>query len=307
MGPRLTPAARGLLTEQRGVIASWQAGTVGMSPRQFAHACTTSWQRVTSRTYLAGEADPTPEQLRVAGVLHAGPDAWLAGCSALVESGWAGTDGGCVDVVVARDHRSRLVHTPSWLRVRQTIEVPRTHGRPARTSPARAAIDAAAWARSPRERMFILVSTVQQRLVTVHQLRRELTRRGRIPESRDMRRVLEEIEGGATSTAEVDFRRECRRRGLPTPRMQVVRIAGGRRRRIDAEFRLPDGRMVIVEIDGVAHMEVAQWQADLGRQNDVALGTGALILHVTSWQVRNDPDPFFAVLESALTPLPWTE
>ena len=56
MGPRLTPAARQLLAEQRGMIASWQADAVGMSPRQFARACTAGWQRVTSRTYLASEA-----------------------------------------------------------------------------------------------------------------------------------------------------------------------------------------------------------------------------------------------------------
>ena len=102
---------------------------------------------------------------------------------------------------------------------------------------------------------------------------------------------------GVTSTSEADFLRACRSRGLQTPRMQVRRVAGGRRRRVDAEFRLPDGRVLMVEIDGVAHMDVRQWEADLIRQNEkLTAETGALVLHVTGWQIRHDPDAFFDLL-----------
>lgn len=307
MGPRLTPPARQLLLRQRGVIASWQAKGVGMSLRQFSRASTTGWQRLSRRTFLVGDAEPTGGQLRVAGTLHAGPDSALAGCSALIEAGWSGDSDGQVDVVVARDHRSRRVPTPEWLRLHTTVDVPRMGGSPQRTSPARAAVDAGSWARTSRERMFILTSTVQQRLATGAQLRRELGGHGRIAASKEMHSVVDEISFGVTSTSEADFLRHCRNRGLPTPRMQVRRVAGGRRRVIDAEFRLPDGRLVIVEIDGVAHMDVLQWQADLMRQNSVAVSTGALVLHVTGWQLRHDPEPFFAVLCEAVAPLLRTE
>jgi very-short-patch-repair endonuclease len=53
---------------------------------------------------------------------------------------------------------------------------------------------------------------------------------------------------------------------------------------------------VIVEIDGAGHMDVAQWHADIVRHNGLAVGTGAVTLRVTAWEVRNDPDPFFDLL-----------
>ncbi len=149
--------------------------------------------------------------------------------------------------------------------------------------------------------MVILTSVVQQRLTGVGALRRELTSRRNVPGSQAMLRILEDVSGGATSTAEVAFRRTCRARGLPTPRMQVRRSADGRRRYTDAEFRLPDGRLVIVEIDGVAHMDVANWQDDIERQNALAATAGAVVLRVTSWELREDPDPFFDLLARVLT------
>ncbi len=85
------------------------------------------------------------------------------------------------------------------------------------------------------------------------------------------------------------------------PDMQVRRVdAYSQRRRTDAEFRLPDGRLLIVEIDGVGHFEMGQWHADLARGNGLVVATGALMLHVTGWEVRNDPDPFFGLLEATI-------
>ena len=300
MGPNLTPESRRLLIQQRSVIASWQAASVGLTSRQLRWACRTGWQSVTAHTFLAADGDITEAQMRVAGVLEAGPDAALAGCSALIEAGWSGDSNGYVDVVVARGHRSRRIPPPPWLRVHTTVDVPRRRGAPSRTTAARAAVDAGSWARTARERLFILASTAQQRLATVEQMRRELESRPNLAWAAQMRQTLDEVASGATSTHEADFRRECRRRGLPEPRMQVRRRAGGRGRRTDAEFTTPSGRLVIVEIDGVAHMDVAQWQADLTRQNDLSAETGALILHLTGWELRHDPDPFFSLLGRVL-------
>ena len=185
---------------------------------------------------------------------------------------------------------------PAWVRVHGTTDVPRRFGDPARTSPSRAAIDAAVWARTPRERLFILTSAVQQRLTRVELLRRELDSRQRPPCARQIREILADVEGGATSTSEADFRRACRARGLPVPKMQVRHATPGRRSRVDAEFRLPDGRLLIVEIDGTGHMAVDQWHSDLGRQNDLVAHTGAVVLRVTNWQLRHEPDPFFSVV-----------
>lgn len=302
MGPNLTPEARFLLMTQRSIVAAWQAPTVGLTRRQLTWALRTGWQRVTSQTYLARQGDITQAELRMAGVLEAGPDAALAGCSALVEAGWSGPDDGYVHVLVARGHRSRFVPPPAWLRVHSTIHPPQRLGFPTRVNAARAAIDAAAWAGSRRARMVTLTSAAQQRLVTVRELRRELAVRPRVRGAHAMHQILDDISGGSTSSGEVAFRRGCRARGLPDPRMQVRRRAGGRMRCTDAEFHLPDGRLLIVEIDGVAHMDVSQWCDDLDRQNALAATTGALVLRVTTWELREDAEPFFALLASLLIP-----
>ena len=59
----------------------------------------------------------------------------------------------------------------------------------------------------------------------------------------------------------------------------------------------------MVEIDGFGHFDVAQWQADLQRQNELVAETaGALLLRVTGWQVRHDPEPFFSLLVRVVAP-----
>jgi very-short-patch-repair endonuclease len=144
--------------------------------------------------------------------------------------------------------------------------------------------------------MMIVLSTAQQRLAHPDQLQRELDRSPRVRHREAMLGALADLRVGATSTNEADFLQECRRRGLPTPRMQRRRLANGRVRRTDAELTLADGRCVIVEIDGVGHLEADTWHADISRHNDLAVATGAIVLRVTGWEVRHDPDPFFDLL-----------
>jgi hypothetical protein len=83
---------------------------------------------------------------------------------------------------------------------------------------------------------------------------------------------------------ELDFIRECRTRKLPEPERQVARVdAAGRTRFTDAEFRRPDGRVVMVEVDGLGHMSPDTWLADMDRHNDLTVSTEALVLRVSAW------------------------
>jgi hypothetical protein len=61
--------------------------------------------------------------------------------------------------------------------------------------------------------------------------------------------------------------RLCRRAGLPPPRRQTRRHDGtGRLRFTDCEWLLPDGIVLILEIDGAFHMDADHWEDDLARQ-----------------------------------------
>ncbi len=298
MAPRLTPAARALLRQQRGVIADWQAQSVALSRRRLINATRDGWQLVTPHVFADRDDDLREDQRRMAGVLEAGPGAALAGCSALVEAGWKGSELGHVDVLAPRGVRRRARGRPDWLRIHEPRSEARLHGLPARCTSERAVLDAASWARSDREAIMILTSAVQQRLVTPDALTRELGRLGRRRRAGCIRDALVDMAGGATSSNEVAFRRQCRLFGIATPRMQTRRAGG--RRRTDAEFTLPGGRLLIVEIDGIGHLDVGTWHADMTRHNELALSTGALILRVTGWEVRNDPEPFFGPLRDLL-------
>jgi very-short-patch-repair endonuclease len=300
--PRLTADARRLLALQRGLIADWQSSAVGLNRRRLRDACADGWEQVSPHVFSDRVGELTEGQMRLCAPLEIGRCAVLGGRAALVEAGWRADGDGWVDVLVPRGARSRARGVPPWIRLHYVPCPDLTSGTPPRCHPARAAIDAAAWARTPREVLFILTSAVQQRVTSLPALRREAEGRSRVRHAGAIRDALDEIRGGATSTNEADFLRECRRRGLPVPCMQVRRLdAYSQRRSTDAEFRLPDGRLLIVEVDGVGHFELGQWQADLARSNGLAVATGALVLHVTGWEVRRDPDPFFKLLEATLS------
>jgi very-short-patch-repair endonuclease len=296
MGPRLAPEARALLRLQRGLIADWQSAEVGLSRRTLLRATGNGWEQHGLRVFSDRAGDLSAAQLRLAGLLEAGPGALLTGCSALIESGWSGS-GDHVDVLVPRSSRGLRRTRLPWLRLHHRERLPDPMGVPARAPGAVAVVDACTWARTSREVLMIVVSSAQQGLTSARGLHREVNGRQRLPHRRWILEALRALSDGAQSTHEADFLRECRRRGLPKPRMQTRRIdALGGRRRTDAEFHLPDGRLVIVEIDGVGHLAVDTWHADLARHNALTVRTGALTMRVTGWEVRNNPDPFFALL-----------
>lgn len=303
MPPRLSNAARTLIRQQRWLIADWQGDDLGIERRALRRACATGWAQVSPHVFAARDDDLSTAQLRIAGVLECGPMALLAGRSAMAEAGWRADDERIIDVIAPRGARHRSRPRPSWLRVHHPEDEAHGRGSPARTGTARACIDAAAWARTPREVLFLLSSAAQQRLVTPDALRSELEGRARVRNAPLIRETLASLVEGVTTLGEARFLRECRRRGLPPPRMQVAKRADlGRRRVVDAEFRTWDGRSVIVEIDGAGHLDVDTWHDDIQRQNALVSGGDAIVLRASNWQIEHDPDPLFDLLISLVQP-----
>nr|WP_299033898.1 hypothetical protein [uncultured Pseudokineococcus sp.] len=136
---------------------------------------------------------------------------------------------------------------------------------------ARAAVDAAGSCAGPRSAGGLVAAVVQQRLTTAPRLRVELLAAGPLRHRAALRAVLHDVEAGSGSMAEVDLARLCRTAGLPVPlRQQVREDASGRRRYLDAEWLLPDGRRLLLEVDGVGHVEEGRWYDDLLRAAEVA-------------------------------------
>jgi hypothetical protein len=158
----------------------------------------------------------------------------------------------------------------------------------ASTGVARSAIDAAAWQPFPRYACGVLAAVVQQGLCTAAELSEELQFVGRVRHKKPMRLAVRDIAGGAEALSEIDVAGLCRRFSLRPPDRQVVRHdRQGRRRYLDCEWRLPNGRCLVLEVDGSHHAEVAHWEADLKRERDVVI-SGRQVIRATANEARYD-------------------
>lgn len=273
-----------LLAAQNNVVGRWQ-----MTPSQVRAARRSvqlqEWQRPANHVYVMGRAPLTTEQSMWAALLHGGAEARLAGRAALVLHGWNQPVTRPIDVVMAR--RLTRSRTPDWIRLHRPIELAGPSQEPARVDVHTAVIQAAGWAGSDRQAMFIVLSCLQQRLVSADRLLQRLW-----PHCR--RRTLiadlaSEFLHGITSVNERDFAALCAGWGLPEPvRQSRVYDASGVLRAIDAEFRLRDGRLRRVEIEGMHHFEPTNFFADVDRHNALIV-QGDVYLRVVSYTVKYEP------------------
>jgi hypothetical protein len=102
--------------------------------------------------------------------------------------------------------------------------------------------------------------------------------------------AVRDIGQGAQALSEIDLARLCRRHGLPEPTRQAVRPdVRGQRRYLDAEWRRPNGRRVVAEVDGALHLVARRWWDDQFRQNELVIsGRHGAPLPERSGAVRGD-------------------
>jgi very-short-patch-repair endonuclease len=235
-------------------------------------------------------------------VFEAGPRAFLDGVSSLVASGLRKFDDPTIRVSVPRGAR---VRRGKRLDIRQTR---RWHsddivgtGVP-RSRPAVAAVRGALWARSDKQAALVMTMAVQQGLVDAQGLGVELLRIRRDRRRRFLHAVVLDLLQGVRALGEAEFRRMCRRRGLPDPSRQVVRKGRNGTYYLDAVW---DEWGVVVEIDGIHHAWAQNLVAAALRQNDVMLAN-ARVLRLPLLGLRIAPDEFFAQIGDALRQAGWS-
>ena len=234
----------------------------------------------------------SPDQRRSVALANVGGRALLTSWSGLAERGLRGWERDAVHVLVP--FGARLHPVPDLAVVRHRVEswdavVADSDGRRHGAAPCTAlAADAL---QDPRHAVGLLAAVVQQRLAVAASLRGQVESRPRHRHRRLLLAALDDIEMGAQALSEIDFAQLCRSLGLPEPRRQACRTdAQGRRRYLDVEWTLADGRHVVVEIDGALHLRVERYWDDLFRQNDVALERSTTVLRFPSVAARTrDP------------------
>ncbi|MGH3445290.1 MAG: hypothetical protein ACRDPB_07935 [Nocardioidaceae bacterium] len=225
------------------------------------------------------------------GVLHAGPGvAALTHATACEQAGLEWTADPPVHVLTAKGdlveplegfffHQTRRRYSP-WLHPSSTIPRIRTE---------HAVLLTCERDRNLRRAIGRVAATVQQRLSTPTRLLVALAEIPKLRHGRHFGLALGDIEGGAHSFAEIDVGRLCREAGLSPPARQMFRTdKEGLRRYLDCEWRLPDGSIVALEIDGSFHLKVARWVGDMRRERAVVI-SGRRVLRCATVEVRLTP------------------
>ncbi|MDN4173762.1 hypothetical protein QWY28_12445 [Nocardioides sp. SOB77] len=147
----------------------------------------------------------------------------------------------------------------------------------------------AAYQPSPRTAQGVVAAAVQQQLTTAADLLAWVDRMRPLRKAPVLRSALADIGRGSHSVSELDLVRLCRDHGLRTPDRQVRRRDGeGRLRFTDAEWLLPDGSVLVLEVDGSFHMAVEQWEDDLARQRRLTT-VSRRVVRCTSRELRDEP------------------
>ncbi len=278
----------------RGQLRS--AGVSGNAVRTQLEAL--RWRRL-GNAIILHHGPATGAQLRIATLIGHGPRSALTSFTALRGYGLRGWDRPEIHLVAPRGTKPFQHPELPRIRLHQSRRIALA-GRHRAETCAASAIRAAGSLSSARHACGLVAAVVQQRVCGIHELHAAATAATRIRHRSSILSALADIEQGAQALSEIDFVRLCVRNGLPAPRLQQVRRdSTGTRRYLDAVWDLPDGRTLVVEVDGALHLAQQRWWSDQLRQNDIAL-SGALILRFPSAIVRHEPAIVVAQLRQAL-------
>lgn len=288
-----------IAARQAGLATRAQLDAVGVRRWSVTHRVRTErWQQLTPTVVATFTGELTAEQQRWLGVLHAGEGAVLGGLTAAEQLGLRNWQREEITVLVpASNARPGPVDGIRFSRSRRSLRDLRQPGMTlpcCRLEPAILLFAAAE--RSVRTAQGVLAAAVQQERTTPQRLLRWIEDLAPLRRAAVMRQTLADIDGGADSLAEIDVARMCRAYGLAPPRRQVRRRdAHGRLRFTDCEWELADGRVLVLEVDGAFHRDVAQWEDDLARQRALS-GTGRVVVRCTSREIRDEPERIAADL-----------
>lgn len=289
---------------QAGLVTRRQLGAMGVHPDVVRRRLAARVWAARSPTVVSLTTGPSSvEQLRWLAVLNAPGMAALAGRTALAVHGLRGWESSTVSAIVAVGDHAAAVPGIDYHRTRRPFgdwSVARG-GLPVLMAAPAALLTAS---RLPDERSAagVLAAVVQQRLASADVLGSWLERLPRLRRSKRLAAALDDISGGAQSVAEIDLGAACEATGLEPPVRQTPRLdSAGNRRWTDAEWVLPDGTVVVLEVDGGLHMDVEHWSRDKQRHRRLS-GPGRIVVSCTAYELRTDPRGVMADLRALGVP-----
>lgn len=151
--------------------------------------------------------------------------------------------------------------------------------------------------RSIRTALGSLAAATQQKLTTPDRLRDWVGTLRPLRRADQIRAFLDDLDGGAQSLAEVDALHLFREWGIARPDTQKPRRdRAGTQRYTDCEWKLADGRTLVLEIDGGFHDDALQAMSDRRRNRKLTTPTRTVVA-CSSFELRHEP---FEVMEDLI-------
>jgi very-short-patch-repair endonuclease len=300
-----------LLKRQRGVIARWQAPTVGLSPAFIdAQLRRDRWQPLYRGVYAAYTGTPPREAVLWAGILRAGPGAVLSHHSAAELDGLADSPGQVIHVTVSHGQKLSIPASERDDRVpaiavhqSERLDIIRHPARtPPRTRIVETVLDLTQTSANFDDAFSWLSRGCGRRLVTPQQLCRALNARARMRWRDEILAALDVVSDGVHSNLEYRYVRDVERpHGLPRAKRQVRMLKGMRSQYLD---NLYESFGVGVELDGRAYHRVEDRWRDIRKDN--ASATSGIVTLRFSWtDVTRRPCSVAAAVAGALQQRGW--
>ena len=247
------------------------------------------WVQRTSSVFSTTTGPLSRPQRLWQAVLHAGPTAVIGGLTAAELHGMRNWSRDDITVLVDDELSFDPLEGVRFFRSRRALPEMRSARAllVCRLEPA--VLLFAGYEPSRRTAHGAVAATVQERLTTPDRLGSWLARLTPLRRAPELRALLGDIAGGAHSLSEVDLRRACREFGVAAPGGQRGRRdRKGRRRWTDAEWDLPDGSVLVLEVDGAYHDDVLQAAADKSRHRKLS-SRGRTVVSCSSYELRHEP------------------
>jgi hypothetical protein len=281
-----------LLLAQEGMVARRQLNVYGIdADRVRNEIAARRWVERTPRVLSTFTGELTLKQREWSAVLHAGPRSMLANLSAAGRQGLTGWERPWVSVMVDDELSFEPVDGVDFFRSRRPFELlraPRPGIPVCQLEPA--VLLWAGYEATNKAAHGVVAAVVQQRLSTAPRMISWVDQLQPLRRAKPLKRTLSFVESGAHSGAEVELGRLCRRFGIRPPDCQRRRAdRSGRIRWTDAEWDLPDGTTLILEIDGAFHLDVLQAGDDAKRSRRLTTPTRTVV-RCTAYELAHESE-----------------
>ena len=276
-----------ILARQHGVLSTSQALELFTKSHLRAQLSARRWQRPTRGVIVTHNGPLLDVQHLHVALLACPPGSALGRLTALTIDGFTGFEsrGPRVQVVLPEGAVRPSYHliSPHWSTMLDSSDV-HPLKEPRRTRPQRSLVDEAAWSGPKRHARAIILAGVQQGLARPSDLRSALSRRVPCRHRALIKESILDAEGGVHSLPERDFDLIRRSFHLPSPTRQRVVVRSDGRYWLDVGWDEFDAG---IEIHGIPHLAVLQWDLDLFRANEIAI-VGPRLLSFSSYAVRHE-------------------